>query len=164
MTRQEEVEALLRAFAGRDVAAIRALGEAEIDLDAPGGGGLTVLMRAILRGDAVTVEWILAAGADPDAPSGDGRTALDLARSLGRLDLAELLLAAGAAGKQSLQASLALGERSASAAPCEPSAVAAPPAAAPSLSGDTFSDGIEDVFEDRFDDLAGGGPAASCDG
>lgn len=92
----DPVEDLLRAFAARDLGAIRDLADAGLDLDATGGGGLTTLMRAVLRGDSVAVEWILAAGADSDASTTDGKTAVDFANAMGRHDLVELLSAAGA--------------------------------------------------------------------
>ncbi len=152
MSRPEQVEDLLRAFAARDLDAIRVLADAGADLDAAGGGGLTPLMRAVLRGDMVAVEWILAAGADPDVRTGDGKAALDFARELGRDGLVELLVAAGAevpAGVETegLEAPL---PTPVSRPTLEPPASVAPPAHRQPA---RFSDQRPDVFADEIDDM-----------
>ena len=120
-SRHEEVEALVRAFAERDLRAIQALADAGCDLDAA-SGGLTVLMRSVLRRDAVAVEWILAAGADAQVLSSDGKAALDLARELGAAELIELLILAAPGSEGS-------GEAVAEPAPSPPPPSGASPAA-----------------------------------
>ncbi len=148
MSRPEQVEDLLRAFAARDLDAIRVLADAGADLDAAGGGGLTPLMRAVLRGDMVAVEWILAAGADPDVRTGDGKAALDFARDLRRDGLVELLVAAGAEVPAGLETPL----------PTLPTAPV--PESLPQMSTEPvarrqpqgFSDQRPDVFDDEIDD------------
>ena len=158
MSRLDHVEDLLRAFSARDLDAIRALADAGVELDAPGGGGLTALMRAVLRGDAVAVEWILAAGADPDARGDGGETALDLARELGREPLVELLIAAGAAAARDVEpapAGPAAEQAPRVAEPASPIPRRRPPRSkppAPALDrrSDTFGDDIDDRFADRF--------------
>ncbi len=140
-SRQEQAEALLRAFAERDLGAIGDLLEAGCDLDAR-VAGLTVLMRAVLRDDPVAMEWMLAAGADPDAKSSDGKRAIDLAREIGRGDLAELLTLAGAEDDDAPE--------------IEAPAVKLPAEARHPLpaqeTGRVFADWIDDRFEDRFED------------
>lgn len=143
-SRQEQAEALLRAFAERDLAAIGDLLEAGCDLDAR-VAGLTVLMRAVLRDDPVAMEWMLAAGADPDAKSSDGKRAIDLARELGRGDLAELLTLAGAADDDAPEL----------ASP----AVKPPPEARLPLPAEEARRGFTDWIDDRFDDRLPAWPA-----
>ncbi len=143
MSRQEEVEDLLRAFTRRDLAAIGALADAGLDVDAL-GAGLTVLMRAVLRGDAETVEWVLAAGADPDARSSDGKRALDFARDLGRSDLAELLALAGS------QAGEPRGESEVEVRLIEEPPLPLP--AGPSARGADLADDLDESFDDEIDD------------
>lgn len=166
MSRSDTVENLLRAFAARDLAAIRDLADAGVELDAVGGGGLTTLMRAVLRGDGVAVEWILAAGADPDVCSLDGKTALDFARALGHDPLAELLIAADASveplvdeppGTMPVSApaaapaeDLSLGSMPSRQAPPAAKAASQPPR--PDEIVDALADSIHDRFADRFDD------------
>ncbi len=144
-SRQEAVEALLRAFAERDLGAVRALAEAGCDLDTK-SAGLTVLMRSVLRGDGETAEWILAAGADPGVRGSDGRTALDLARATGSAEMVELLVLSGSPIDEEIT----------------DAAIDPPPAAEPALPcraagerqilGDRFDDRFQDRFDDPFDD------------
>ena len=133
MSRLDQVEDLLRAFATRDLSGIRALADAGLDLDATGGGGLTALMRAVLRGDAIGVEWILAAGADPNAHSDDGKTALDFARDLDRRELIELLTAGGASVETALGAERSVVEETL-------------------IWADEVSDAFAEEIDDRLDD------------
>ncbi len=139
MSHLDRAEDLLRAFSARDLDAIRDLADAGVEIDALGGGALTVLMRAVLRGDGVAAEWILAAGADPDARGHGGETALDLAHRLGRRDLIDLLIAAGATPREP---------------PAKETATPAqPPRALPVLVRPRDAEaGFADSFDDRFDD------------
>ncbi len=149
MSSLDQVEDLLRAFAARDLTAIKALADAGLDLDTIGGGGLTTLMRAVFRGDAVAVEWILAAGADPDARGVDGMRALDFARMLERRELVELLIAAGA----STEAASGAGPDKVEGTP--PPATPRPAAnraTGTALAYDVLPDDVGDQIDDRFDD------------
>ncbi len=145
MSSQEGAEELLRAFTSRDLSAIRTLADAGLDLDAPGGAGLTVLMRAVLRGQAVSVEWILSAGADPDVRTHDGKTALDFARQIDRPELVDLLIAAGAA--VAAEAELAVGDRL---DPPEPAAEAANTHRVSNVFQDELADRFDDAISDRL--------------
>ncbi len=141
MSRPDPVENLLRAFAARDLDAIRALADAGVELDAAGGGGLTTLMRAVLRGDGVAVEWILAAGADPDVRTADGKTALGFAREQENDALVELLIIAGASVREPAEVD-----------PPAPLNLATPPAPKAATRQRAPSNAFSDRFADRFDD------------
>ena len=158
--RSEEVEELLRAFAARDLDAIRRLADEGHDLDARGGGDLSVLMRSVLRGDAVAVEWILAAGADPNVRGDDGKSALDLARELDRPALAELLVMAGAEAEGPAEEPAAVLDEVPDEEPAErpietPTPVPSPPIQAEPAPtrparGRAWGDELDDEFDDEF--------------
>jgi hypothetical protein len=62
-----------------DLAALAALAEKQVDIDARDAAGRTALMLATLHGEADAVAALLAHGADPNAADADGTTPLQAA-------------------------------------------------------------------------------------
>ena len=88
---------LVAAAARQDAAAVRALIDEGVDVDARRSDGVTALLWAAHRDDVATAELLLAAGADPDSADDHGVTPLIRAAENASLVLVERLLAAGAA-------------------------------------------------------------------
>jgi ankyrin repeat protein len=87
---------LVEAAKARDVAAVRALLEHDVDVNAPAPDGVTALHWAADRGDAELLDLLLRAGARVNAQSDSGATPLWLASTNGHADAVIRLLAAGA--------------------------------------------------------------------
>ncbi|WP_303636970.1 M56 family metallopeptidase [Stenotrophomonas tuberculopleuritidis] len=90
------VSQLLRAASTHDVAQVRALAAAGVDLDARALGEGTALIQAIRARDPAMVDTLLQLGADPDrAALGEGNP-LIVASALGLQPIVERLVQAGA--------------------------------------------------------------------
>ena len=87
---------LVEAAARADVAQVRALIRAGVDVNAPYGDGATALHWAVHRDDPELADLLIRAGAAVDAANDLGATPLWLAGQNGSAALAERLLAAGA--------------------------------------------------------------------
>ena len=105
---------LVAAAARQDAAAVRALIDEGVDVDARRSDGVTALLWAAHRDDVATAELLLAAGADPDSADDhgvtpliraaenaslalvDGLTPLMVAARTGNLDIVRALLKHGA--------------------------------------------------------------------
>ena len=94
--RAADDSALVAAVKGGDAAAVMALLDGSIDIDAPQSDGATALHWAVYREDAQIAEHLLQAGATVDMTNEYGVTALSLAGANGDATLVELLLTAGA--------------------------------------------------------------------
>jgi ankyrin repeat protein len=90
-----EVMPLHSAAAGRSLASVEAVLDADVDVNARSHGGFTALHDAAQNGDRAIVELLLDRGADPNATDERGRTARALAVDQGHLDVADLLDARG---------------------------------------------------------------------
>ncbi len=88
---------LVAAAARQDAAAVRALIDEGVDVDARRSDGVTALLWAAHRDDVATAGLLLAAGADPDSADDHGVTPLIRASENASLALVQRLLAAGAA-------------------------------------------------------------------
>ena len=88
---------LVAAAARQDVAAVQALIDEGVDVDARRSDGVTALLWAAHRDDVAAADLLLAAGADPNAADDHGVTPLIRASENASLLLVERLLAAGAA-------------------------------------------------------------------
>jgi uncharacterized protein len=86
-----EVMPLHSAAAGRSRAAVEAVLDADVDVDARSHGGFTALHDAAQNGDLSIVELLLERGADPNVTDERGRTPRELATEQGHLDVADLL-------------------------------------------------------------------------
>jgi peptidoglycan/LPS O-acetylase OafA/YrhL len=75
-------------------AAVSALLDAGVDVDAPGSDGNTPLFAAAVTGEVGMIELLLTAGADPAVATPDGRP-IDVAAYFGHREAAEALLAGG---------------------------------------------------------------------
>ena len=88
--------ALADAAQRRDLESVRALIEAELDVDAPQADGATALAWAVHWDDRAMAELLLGAGAEASIANDLGVTPLMLAAENGSLPMVELLLQAGA--------------------------------------------------------------------
>ena len=88
---------LVGAAARQDAAAVQALLDQGVDVDARRSDGVTALLWAAHRDDLAIAERLLAAGADPNAADDHGVTPLIRAAENASPALVERLLAAGAA-------------------------------------------------------------------
>jgi uncharacterized protein len=86
---------LLQAVRNRDAAAIRALLNELVDVNATEADGTTPLHVAVLRNDSESVDVLIRAGADAKAATRYGVTPLYLACVNGNVAIIEKLLAAG---------------------------------------------------------------------
>jgi uncharacterized protein len=86
-----EVMPLHSAAAGRSRAAVEAVLDADVDVDARSHGGFTALHDAAQNGDLAIVELLLERGADPNATDERGRSPQALATEAGHPDIADLL-------------------------------------------------------------------------
>lgn len=89
-------EAMVWSAADKDTDVLRAFLDADADVDATTGDGLSALMRAAQAGKVEAVKLLLAHGADPNLRRDTDDTALDLALANHHGDIAALLRAAGA--------------------------------------------------------------------
>ena len=87
---------LIDAVKQHDKAAVRALLQKRVDVNAPEGDGATALHWAVYLEDAELVEWLLAAGADVNVANDLAMTPLQLACMSGNAAIATMLLAIGA--------------------------------------------------------------------
>jgi ankyrin repeat protein len=87
---------LRRAAEIGDIPAIRALLDAQVDIEARDSAGRTSLMLATLHAQAKTVEALLARGADPNAADAQGTTPLQAALSADQPVIVAALRRAGA--------------------------------------------------------------------
>jgi hypothetical protein len=92
----ERGESLRGAAATGDLAAVNALLNSSVDVDARDRSGRTALMLAILNRHAVVVEALLAHGADLNAVDTSGVRPLQMARANGNQEIIDSLLRAGA--------------------------------------------------------------------
>jgi Ankyrin repeats (3 copies) len=88
--------ALRQAAQGGDTSRLKALLDAQIDVDARGPAGRTALMLAVIGGQAQAVDALLARGADPNAADSSGTTPLAVALAANRADIVAALRRAGA--------------------------------------------------------------------
>ena len=66
----------------RDVAAVRALIEQKVDVNAPGKDGTPALMGEANRGSDEIIEWLAGKGAKLDVKDNEGRTPLTWAEGV----------------------------------------------------------------------------------
>jgi ankyrin repeat protein len=85
-----------------DAAALRALIEQRVDVNAPQADGSTALHWAVYRSHIATAELLLRAGANPKAATRDGATPLSLASTNGDAAMIAVLVKAGADPNESL--------------------------------------------------------------
>ncbi|MCY4077157.1 MAG: ankyrin repeat domain-containing protein [Acidobacteria bacterium] len=93
---QQPGESLIAATRAGDAAAVRALLDAGVEVDAPEPDGTTALHRAVHRDDPAIVELLIGAGADVDLTNDYGVTPLSLACTNGSAEAVARLLDAGA--------------------------------------------------------------------
>lgn len=67
----------------------------QVEADAPGSDGSTLLLRAIEQGQVASVEALLQGGADPDRPGPRGDTAVHAAAFSGKPEVLRAVLAGG---------------------------------------------------------------------
>ncbi len=89
-------KALLQAAADGDLAAVRALIGAGVDLETRDAAGRTALMRAAHGGHTAVVQALWAAGADTEVRDARNWSALMIAAHEGRLPSVRVLAHAGA--------------------------------------------------------------------
>lgn len=87
---------LTEAVKSGDTAAVRALLQTKVDVNAPEGDGTTALHWAAHRDDLTTVDLLIRAGANVKAANRYGVTPLSLASTNGSAAIVERLLKAGA--------------------------------------------------------------------
>jgi hypothetical protein len=92
----DSTSALRQAARGGDTSRLKALLDAQIDIDARDPGGRTALMLAVIGGQARAVDALLARGADPNAADSTGTTPLAAALAANHPDIAAALRRAGA--------------------------------------------------------------------
>ncbi len=93
---KDPAAALRRAAEIGDIPAIRALLDAQVDIEARDSAGRTSLMLATLHGQAKTVDALLARGANPNAADAQGTTPLQAALSADQPAIVAALRRAGA--------------------------------------------------------------------
>jgi ankyrin repeat protein len=94
----ETERGLLEAARQGNVARVRALVEARVDVNAATASGTTALMEAAAAGRNDVARVLIDAGADVDARDRLGRTALDVALRAGQAPMVRLLRSRGAVG------------------------------------------------------------------
>ena len=87
---------LVDAVAERDHAAVRALLDEGVDVNARRADGVTALLWAAYSDDVEIAERLIAAGSDVDAADDHGVTPLERAAENASIQMTEMLLAAGA--------------------------------------------------------------------
>jgi Ankyrin repeats (3 copies) len=92
----ERGESLRGAAAAGDLAAVNALLDSSLDVDARDRSGRTALMLAIVNGHADVVDALLARGAAANAVDSSGARPLQMARAKGNQEIIGSLLRAGA--------------------------------------------------------------------
>ena len=86
---------LAEAVKHQDTAAVRALLEQQVDVNAPAADGATALHWAAFWDDLATTGLLIRAGADVNAANDYGVTPLSLACTNGKAPMVEALLEAG---------------------------------------------------------------------
>ncbi len=86
---------LIEAASRGETKKVKALLDAEADVEAKNNNGHTALMLAALSGNTDTAKALLEAGADLEAKNNNGGTALMSAAQQGHTEIVELLKKAG---------------------------------------------------------------------
>jgi ankyrin repeat protein len=89
-------QSLHEAVYANDLAAVKRLIAAGVDVRAPNAFGATPLMLAAVTADTQMIRTLLDAGADPDSRNAEGQTALMVVARTGNVEAARLLLRKGA--------------------------------------------------------------------
>jgi ankyrin repeat protein len=95
-SKEESFEALLRASLIGHTAAVEALLDSGLDVNAKGQNAWTPLLEAVFGGHTDTIRVLLDRGADVNATDQTGWTPLMEAASKGRSEVVKILLAYGA--------------------------------------------------------------------